>query len=138
MRVVLDTNVLVSGALLPDSVPGRFFDRTQLVDTLLFSEATFAELRSVLIRPKFDRYMDVTRRDRFLRRCLEISALIEVVRKIQACRDPSDDKFPEVVVNGDAEILVTGDADLLILDPFEGIPVIAPAEYLGRAGALQV
>lgn len=134
MRAVFDTNVLVSGALLPASVPGRAFDHTQLNGNLLFSEATFAELQEVLSRPKFARYLNTALRDRFLARCLDASIPIEITRTIRACRDPNDDKFLEVVVNGSATMLVSGDADLLALDPFEGIPILSPATFLAGIG----
>jgi predicted nucleic acid-binding protein len=49
---------------------------------------------------------------------------------IRACRDPRDDKFLEVAVNGRADAIVTGDQDLLVLNPFQGIPILSPAGYL--------
>ena len=130
MRAVFDTNVLLSGALLSTSVPGRAFAHVQLNGNLLFSESTFAELQSVLSRPKFARYLDAALRDRFLARCLDAGIPVEIIRTVRACRDPSDDKFLEVALNGSADLLVSGDADLLTLDPFEGIPIISPATFL--------
>lgn len=134
MRVVLDTNVLVSGILLPKSVPGRVFDLVQLNGNLLFSDVPFTELQVVLLRPKFERYLDPIRRDRFLARCQEASALVEIAQTIRACRDINDDKFLEVAVNGKADVLVTGDTDLLVLDPYESIPIVTPASYLAELG----
>jgi putative PIN family toxin of toxin-antitoxin system len=130
VRVVLDTNVLVSSILLPKSVPGRVFDLVQLNGNLLFPGVTFAELQAVLLRPKFERYLDPIRRDRFLARCQEAGALVEITRTIRACRDVDDDKFLEVAVNGNADMLVTGDTDLLVLGRYEGIPIVTPAHYL--------
>jgi len=134
VRTVFDTNVLVSGALLPESVPGRAFEHVQLNGNLLFSEATFAELREVLSSPKFVRYLDSALRDRFLKRCLDAGISVGVSRAIRACRDPGDDKFLEVAVNGSADILVSGDADLLALDRIEGIPILSPANFLAGIG----
>ena len=51
-------------------------------------------------------------------------------RRIMACRDPKDDIVLEVAVTGRADFIVTGDNDLLVLHPFEGIPIIGPAEFL--------
>jgi uncharacterized protein len=79
------------------------------------SEVAFAELQAVLLRSKFERYLDPSRRDRFLGRRREASALIEIARTIRACRDINDDKFLEVAVNGKADVRVRGDADLLVL-----------------------
>jgi predicted nucleic acid-binding protein len=55
--------------------------------------------------------------------------LVTVVERIAACRDPTDDKFLELVVNGHADIIVTGDLDLLVLNPFRGIPIITPIAF---------
>mgnify|MGYP001107555128 CR=1 FL=1 len=50
---------------------------------------------------------------------------------IAACRDPRDDKFLEVAVNGGAGYIVTGDDDLLVLDPFRGIRILTPQAFVG-------
>ena len=46
------------------------------------------------------------------------------------CRDQSDDKLLETALMGQAGCLVTGDRDLLAMSPFQGIPIVSPAEYL--------
>jgi uncharacterized protein len=56
--------------------------------------------------------------------------LIAITERIAACRDPKDDKFLELAVNGRADLIVTGDADLLALDPFRGIPIVTPAAFV--------
>jgi predicted nucleic acid-binding protein len=56
--------------------------------------------------------------------------LVTITERIAAaCRDPTDDKFLELAVNGRADLIVSGDADLLALDPFRGIPIITPTAY---------
>ena len=134
MPIVIDTNVLVSNALLPGSTPAKVFDHVQLVDTLLFSEPTFEELREVLNRPKFERYLDGGRRDRFLSRLRAAGSFVEIRRTVQVCRDAKDDKFLEVAINGGAALIVTADTDLLVLHPFEGVEIVTPAAYLARTG----
>ena len=59
--------------------------------------------------------------------------IVEVVRAVRACRDPDDDRFLEVAVNGDADVIVSGDRDLLVLHPFQKIAILTPADYLARA-----
>jgi uncharacterized protein len=44
--------------------------------------------------------------------------------------DPSDNKFLEAAVAGQADYIVSGDNDLLSLNPFRGIPIIKPAEFI--------
>ena len=57
VRVVMDTNVVVSAVLLPRSVPRQAFDRALEHGTRLISSATVAELNDVLRRPRFDTYV---------------------------------------------------------------------------------
>ncbi len=52
---------------------------------------------------------------------------MEVVR---ACRDPKDDMYLELAVSDEATCIVSGDQDLLQLNPFQGIPIITPDEFL--------
>jgi predicted nucleic acid-binding protein len=51
---------------------------------------------------------------------------------VRASRDPKDDKFLDLAVNGRADVVVTGDNDLLALDPFRGIAILTPAAYISR------
>jgi predicted nucleic acid-binding protein len=57
---------------------------------------------------------------------------VTILSPVRACRDPRDDKFLEVAVHGRADAIVTGDRDLLDLNPFRGIAILTPAEYLER------
>jgi len=131
-RVVLDTSALVSRLLLPGSVPAQAVGRAARDARLLVSRATLTELAEVLSRPKFDRYATISDRQQFLRLLCGIAEMIPVIRRVRACRDPRDDMFLEVALNGDASAIVTGDRDLLALDPFRGIPILTPAQYLAR------
>ena len=55
---------------------------------------------------------------------------VEVTERVRACRDPKDDKILELAVNGRANYIVTSDDDLLDLNPFRGIAIVRPAEFL--------
>jgi len=90
------------------------------------------ELADVLGRPKFDTYATVRERQEFLRLFDRIAERVPIVHKIRACRDPKDDKFLELAINGAAQVIITGDADLLALHPFRGIDILTPASYLDR------
>jgi predicted nucleic acid-binding protein len=63
---VIDTNVAVSAALLPRSVPRQAFNRALEHGTTLISSATVAELNDVLRRPRFDKYVHEDERLEFL------------------------------------------------------------------------
>ena len=130
--VVLDTNILVSRLLASkDSVPAQAVTRVFVQGGQpLFSEATFAELQTVLSRPKFDPYISREKRKYFLSEMRELSAFITITRRITLCRDTADDKFLDVSVNGKADYLITGDQDLLILQSIENIPILSPSDFL--------
>ena len=130
-----DTNALVSAILFDQSVPGFAFLAASARGKLLQSDATFAELRRVLGRKKFDRYLSSEDRDRFLARLLRETLLIDVDDEIRECRDPKDDMFLELAVSGKASCLISGDLDLLALDPFRGIPIRTPAQFLELLGS---
>ena len=129
-RVVADTNVVVSAALLPRSVPRRALDTVLTDGTLLLSEACLAELSEVLQRPKFDKFVSPERRLEFLASLIAEAEMIAVASNIVACRDPKDDKFLDVAVDGGSNYIVSGDADLLALHPFRGISILTPQQFL--------
>src|SRR5437899_8692674 len=108
-RVVIDTNVLISGLLSTTSIPAKAVDRAVATAQLVASTATLRELMTKLLLPKFDRYVSRERRDSLLLRLAPVIEIIEVVQHIQACRDPRDDKFLEAAVNGRADVVVSGD-----------------------------
>jgi uncharacterized protein len=130
--VVVDTNVLVSRLLLPESTSGRAVRSAVDRGRLLVSAATMEELAEVLARAKFDPYLSIAERQEFIRLLGRIAEMVPIVRVVRACRDPRDDKFLEVALNGRANLIITGDRDLLALDPFMGIAILSPAGYLAR------
>ena len=97
---------------------------------MLASDATLLELVEVMSRARFDRYIDPGIRQRLVAEFAYACETIEIVAPIRACRDPKDDKFLEVAVHGRAELIVTGDEDLVALNPFRGIAILTPAQYL--------
>ncbi|NEN92027.1 MAG: putative toxin-antitoxin system toxin component, PIN family [Okeania sp. SIO3H1] len=97
---------------------------------ILFSDVTFQELQEVLTRSKFDKYIPLDIRSQFLAKIKLESEQILVSEIVNKCRDPKDDKFLDVALNGQATHIITGDKDLLELNPFEGIPILTPKQFL--------
>lgn len=131
-RVVIDTNVFISGVLSVTSAPARCVDAVVTDGQLIATEATLKELFERLLSPKFDPYVTRARREELLSRLAPLVEIVEVVQQVRACRDPHDDKFLEAAVNGRADVIITGDNDLLDLHPFRGISILNPATYLDR------
>ncbi|MFQ5640976.1 MAG: putative toxin-antitoxin system toxin component, PIN family, partial [bacterium] len=88
------------------------------------------EINEVLSREKFSRYVTSEERELFLQWFIREVRLVEVTEKIQVCRDSKDDRFLELAVSGKASHLITGDEDLLALNPFRGIHILTPKEFL--------
>jgi len=107
MRAVVDTNVLVSAILKDQSLPALAVHIIWQRGVLLKSTATERQLFDVLAATE----------------------MVTITERIAACRDPTDDKFLELAVNGHADLIVSGDADLLALNPFRDIPIVTPAVF---------
>uniref|UniRef100_E6QKD2 PIN domain-containing protein n=1 Tax=mine drainage metagenome TaxID=410659 RepID=E6QKD2_9ZZZZ len=131
-RFVLDTNVIVSGVLQPESAPRRAMLEAQQRGQLLASQDTLDELQNVLSRSRFDRLASAAKRAQLFDEYLANVELILVVSPIRACRDPRDDKFLALAYDGRADALITGDDDLLALHPFHGIAILSPTDYLEK------
>ena len=128
LRVVLDTQVLLRGAVArTESLTSKIYDAWREGRfTLLLSEPIAAEIEEVLLRPEVLQKLHLNP--------LEALALVTLVRRralfvspvtpIRQSRDPSDDKFLECAVAGEADYIVSADADLLSLREIQGIPVL--------------
>jgi len=83
-----------------------------------------------LAKEKLKPYLMPEEREQFIIALLRESIFIDIKESIRICRDPKDDKFLELAVNGGAGCIISGDEDLLILNPFRDIPIIKPDEFL--------
>jgi uncharacterized protein len=133
--VVLDTSTLIGAVLRPDSVPRQAFLAAVGTRELCASRATLNELHEVLQRSKFDRYASRQERLDFWALVSRHSRLWEIDKKSErasegACRDPRDNKFLALALSCSAQVLVSSDADLLVLNPWQDIPILTPAQFL--------
>lgn len=127
-RVVLDTNVLVSGLL--GGTATEVIRRWRAGDfNLILSAEILTEYEMVLHRPKFKLPPWVV--EELLDYIREQSVWVTPGRRMSGiARDPTDDKFLEAAVAGKASLLVSGDDDLLSLGEFEGVRIITLRELL--------
>jgi putative PIN family toxin of toxin-antitoxin system len=135
MRAVIDTNVLLS-ALLWGGTPHALMEHVRNgTVTLISSPALLAELACVIDRPKFDEILLRTNTSR-TQTLAEVRLLAEVIDPPPlahpVCRDKDDDAVLALALAAHADIVISGDDDLLCLNPFEGIPILMPAQALQK------
>jgi uncharacterized protein len=130
MRVVVDTNILVSFAIRPNTNFERIFDHLAAQGVTLISEDTLAELVDVLNREKFRRYIPSNRVIDYVEWYIAISEIAVVTEPVVACRDPKDDKFLALALAGKADCIIAGDSHLLDMVSFNGVAIYSPADFL--------
>jgi len=132
MRIVLDTNILVSGLLNPNGTPGRVVDLIlgrRLV--LLYDDRVLGEYEDVLARPQLEiSQVSATAVMSLLR--LTGERIIALPLPAELLPDPDDLPFVEVAISGKAEALVTGNLKHFIgLDNYE-ITILSPARLIDQ------
>lgn len=137
LRVVVDTNLLVSALIRKTSTPRKALEAAASRGRILLSQEILDELVNVLARPKFDRYVSDEEKEKFIDDLLDETEPVEVTDHVSECRDPKDDKFLELAVSGNASHIITGDADLLVMNPFRGISIVSPQEFLASLSEIQ-
>jgi len=130
LRLVIDTNILISGLMSVNSLPQQVFDYATSQAILLMSDEVQSEIENVISRPKLQKYITLERRTKFLSELSQQVERVTINQQIRACRDPKDDKFLDLAVCGEAHYIITGDADLLDLHPFQNISIIKAARFL--------
>lgn len=135
MRVVLDTNVVLSALLFTH---GRLSKIRELWIALQFlpliNRETSEELIRTLAYPKFK--LDEEEIEVLLGSYLPYAEVVsrspEVPKGLPRCRDPKDQMFLVLAALGQAEVLVSGDDALLELSGKTGFEIEAPAHFLNR------
>lgn len=131
MRIVLDTNVLVSG-LFFSGPPFQILDawRHQRI-TLVLSREIFAEYQRV--SSELARQFPAVELDSFLALILARYQLLEAGElKEQVCADLDDDKFLACAIAGKCRVVVSGDKELLKVSGYKGISVHRPRDYVEK------
>lgn len=127
---VIDANIIVSAFLAKEGKARQALDKAQTNGVVLMSVEVLSELEEVLSRPKFDKYLTATERKSLLARLIKTVQFVDIAETVKICRDPKDDKYLELAVNGKATYIVSGDSDLLVLNPFKNIPILKIQDFL--------
>ncbi len=136
LRLVVDTNIIVSGLITTATPPAQILDAVQNKKVvLLVSDEVIVEYLRVLEYSRIRKYKKIT--DEVIRNLtslfVEETKRIEVLSTIKKSKDPDDDKFLSLAVEGKADFLITGDkADLLSLKKIEHIPIITARQAVEK------
>ena len=124
LKLVLDTNILVSGIGWP-GFPGRLVD--EWIDgkfTLVESPTLLGEFRRVIKDGKFS-FLDQDDVDEFFRMLVGKSEVVEPASRVDIIiEDPADNRVLECAVAGRADYIVSGDRHLLRLGSFAGVRIV--------------
>lgn len=121
----------------PTGLPRRAVATARVKGTIALSEAVYAEVAEVLARSKFARVLTDDRRREILELLSAAALWVEPREKVQDCRDNKDNRYLELAVAASATVIVSGDEDLLVLNPWRGVQVLRPAQFLSELGGAE-
>ena len=133
MRVVLDTNVVISATLIKGGNEDRILRAWQRgAFQLVVSRQILEEMGRVLFYERIRKFqwMDDADVVALLQILAAESVLVAGRLKVKASRDPADDKFLAAAVEGKAEYVVTGDKDLLVLKAYRRVEIVTPGRFV--------
>jgi uncharacterized protein len=130
--IVIDTNVLISAGLLPESKTAQVLALAVEHFVIAQNQHTWHELETRIARPKFDRYFGESGRLRHLVAIAQSIQHFEVVTQVSVSRDRTDDKFIALAIDSGASILISGDPDLKDVITHKGIEILSPAQFFER------
>src|SRR6516225_420194 len=118
MRVVLDTNILVSALIAPAGKPAAIFNAWEAGKfTLVTCAAQLDELRATLHKPRLAELIKPYRAGRLVNQIKKLAEDIAPLPRVERSYDPTDDFLLAMSEGGKADYLVTGDkSGLLALD----------------------
>jgi uncharacterized protein len=129
MKAVIDTNVIISAILKDSSIPAAALRYAHQDHVILKSEATEHEVRRILATKKLSSYFD-TPAKLLIDAIFSAAEAVSITEIVEACRDPADNMFLELAINGNADLIISGDGDLCSLITFRDIPILRPADFI--------
>ena len=132
IRVVMDTNIIVSSLLIREGNPALIFKMFLWgeIENAITTEI-LAEVKEVFSRQKITKRMSLVKREFILNSLEEFSKKITPGLKLEEIKeDPDDNKILECAVAAAVEYIISGDDHLLKKKEFRGIKIVSPAEFL--------
>lgn len=134
MRVVLDTNVLISALISSSGPPGQLLSAVKRGDlALVTSGYQLEELREVLGREKLRPYIKPEEARDLIDNLETIGSLIHELPECELSPDPADNPILATAIAGKANLIVSGDkTDVLALGRVDDIEIVTPARALAK------
>jgi len=133
IRIVVDTNVVVSGMLSDEGLPAAILDLAANNKVLMIvSQEVLVEYEAVLRRPRFK--IAASRIDQVLSTIRSTSRLVKPGRRLSISRDESDNRFYECAEAGKANFLITGNAKHFPVD-HKGTMIVTPRAFIELIGS---
>lgn len=140
MRVVIDTNVLISGLISASGPPARVLDLwVEGAIQVAVSPPIISEYLGVFLRPKFEGAGSVAIRQETVQRMIDLPNTVLVLPSIRLAviqEDQSDNRFLECAKTGQADWIISGDEHLLALGAFESIRIVTPRQSVEMLASL--
>ncbi len=132
VKVVLDTNVVVSSMLVQEGSPASIFRKLALGDINNFTtHEIIEEIKEVLARPRILKRISLAESEFVLHSFEELSEKVYPEISLDEIKDdPDDNKILECAIASTADYIISGDAHLLKLREFRGIKIVSPAEFI--------
>lgn len=134
--VVIDTNVIISAGLLPQSKTAQVLALAVEHFVIAQNQLTWHELETRITRPQFDRYFSDTGRLEHLINIAQSCQFLAVAAAVSVSRDPTDDKFIALAMDAGASLLISGDPDLTAVRWHQGIEILSPTLFFERFNPL--
>ena len=139
MRVILDTNILISALIVPEGAPSYLYQcwrRNRF--TLISSEEQLKEFGRVTRYPRLERFLNQATAGTMVNEVRALAALTGPLPRIDISPDPADNFLLAMAVAGKADFLVTGDAmHLLSLERHGNTRIVTPRETALRLGYVE-
>ena len=130
--IVIDTNVLISAGLLPQSKTAQVLAIAVTHFVIAQNQATWHELETRIAKKKFDNYFGENGRLRHLIKIAQSVQFFQATAEVEVSRDATDDKFIELAIDCGAKIIISGDADLKEIKSCMGIEILSPTRFFER------
>lgn len=132
LKVVIDTNVIISSALSVDSNPSKIFEMLLSGNIESYtSEDIINEIKEVMERRKIREIISFQDREFIIKAFENNSELIVPSEKyLEVKEDPKDNKFLDCAASANTDYIISGDEHLLKLKKFKNIVIISPADFV--------